>query len=60
MMRFVLGIVVGVLGYWAYERSLLPNPLSSGGEQFGLSDNSPIVRPTPQEIAGRPSEPIPS
>jgi hypothetical protein len=54
MSRFVIGLAVGVLGYWAYERSLLPGPWTAPNEP------SPIIRPTPQEIAGRPSEPIPS
>ena len=53
MTRFLIGMVVGLLGYWAYERSLLPMPKTSEQSQ------SPIIRPTAQEVAGRPSEPIP-
>jgi hypothetical protein len=58
MMRFLIGVAVGVVGYWAYERGMLPGPWTS--EQFGMSESSPIIRPTAQEVAGRPSEPIPS
>jgi hypothetical protein len=60
MMRFVIGVVVGVAGYWAYEQSLLPKPWASDTSSETYSDSSPIIRPTAQEVAGRPSEPIPS
>jgi hypothetical protein len=60
MMRFVIGVVIGVVGYWAYEQNLLPRPWESDGSSQTYSENSPIVRPTAQEVAGRPSEPIPS
>jgi hypothetical protein len=55
MMRFMIGLAVGALGYWAYEHGLLPTQMTTnvfGGE-------STIIRPTPQEVSGRPAEPIP-
>jgi hypothetical protein len=70
MTRFLFGLVVGVLGYWAYERDLLPSQVSEvlegllssvglGRGQPAQESGSSIIQPTPQEVAGRPSEPIP-
>ena len=58
MMRFVIGVVVGALGYWAYAQNRVPSPWSTT-EPSAASQSSPIIRPTAQEVAGRPSEPIP-
>jgi hypothetical protein len=64
MMRFLFGVAVGALGYWAYEQGMLPfgsqdvlDQVMPGG---GSSANSEIIRPTPAEVSGRPAEPIPS
>lgn len=67
MMRFLFGVAVGALGYWAYQQGYfeqLPFQLPFGspdqmGQDAGDADGQ-IVRPTPGEISGRPSEPIPS
>jgi hypothetical protein len=59
-MRFILGVIVGALGYWAYEKGMLPiDALQSYASEM-TSGGSTIVRPTPHEVTARPAEPIPS
>jgi len=73
-MKFVLGIIVGAVGVWAYQggklQSLMggaPEPVqhawTTGTErisQMADADKpSPIVTPSATEISGRPSEPLP-
>ena len=62
MMRFLMGVVVGAAGYWAYEQGLLPFGTSAGltNVMGGSSPPSEIIRPTAHEISSRPAEPIPS
>ena len=62
MMRFLMGVVVGAAGYWAYKQGLLPFGTSNAVTNVmgGSSPPSEIIRPTPHEISSRPAEPIPS
>jgi hypothetical protein len=62
MMRFLFGVVVGAIGYWAYEQGLLPFGAHDVFDQItpGTNTNTEIIRPTPSEVSGRPAAPIPS
>jgi hypothetical protein len=64
MMRFLFGVAVGALGYWAYEQGMLPFGSKDVLDQMmpgsGSGASSDIIRPTPAEVSGRPAEPIPS
>jgi hypothetical protein len=64
MMRFLFGVAVGALAYWAYEQGMLPFGSQQVFDQMmpgsGSNATSEIIRPTPAEVSGRPSEPIPS
>ena len=61
-MRFLFGVAVGALAYWAYEQGMLPFGSQDLVDQVvpGSSASGEIIRPTPGEISGRPAEPIPS
>jgi hypothetical protein len=64
MMRFLFGVAVGALGYWAYEQGMLPFGSKDVLDQMmpgsGSGASSDIIRPTAAEVSGRPAEPIPS
>ena len=62
MMRFLFGVVVGAIGYWAYEQGLLPFGAHDVFDQItpGTNTSTEIIRPTPSEVSGRPAAPIPS
>lgn len=64
MMRFLFGVAVGALAYWAYEQGMLPFGSHDVFDQVmpgaGSNTDSEIIRPTPAEVSGRPAEPIPS
>jgi hypothetical protein len=66
MMRFLFGVAVGALGYWAYQQGLIQLPFGSRDLFDQLTPDSTsgpsseIIRPTPSEVSGRPSAPIPS
>jgi len=66
MMRFLFGVAVGAIGYWAYEQGLLPFGAHdvfdqiTPGTNTDTSTTSEIIRPTPSEVSGRPAAPIPS
>jgi hypothetical protein len=60
MMRFAFGVFVGAVGYWAYGQGLLRFPKQDVLDRVMPGASSKIVRPTPQEVSGRPAEPIPS
>ena len=66
MMRFLFGVAIGALGYWAYEQGLIQLPFGSRDlfdqvtPNYTSGASSEIVRPTPSEVSGRPSAPIPS
>lgn len=55
MFGFILGAVAGVAGYWAYQRYVV----GSDDDAFADFETSSIDRPTPSEVHGRPSEPVP-
>lgn len=61
MISFLFGVVVGAGGFWLY-RMLAPEGSSGQGGMLGslggLGGGS-IQRPSPTEVHGRPSEPIP-
>ena len=58
-MRFIVGLAVGAAGYWAYQQGWLSSFGLGGSSSTSLESDSTIIRPTPQEVAGRPAEPIP-
>jgi len=60
MLRFLFGVAIGALGYWAYENGMLPFEPRQVFDQIKQGGGSQIVRPTPEEISGRPAAPIPS
>ena len=67
-MKFVLGIAIGAIGAWAYQNGKLnslmgmtPEPLRNTWQGKVDQARAPeIVTPTPAEVAGRPSEPLPT
>ena len=63
MLRFLFGVTLGALGYWAYSQGWLPFGSKDLFEQMSgpsAASSSPIIHPTPHEISSRPAEPIPS
>jgi hypothetical protein len=70
-MKFVFGVALGALGMWAYRsgkfESLMgaaPEPVRQAWQpvqdKIEQRRGSEIVTPTPAEVAGRPSEPLPT
>ena len=55
MFGFLLGAVAGAAGYWAYQRYVV----GTEDDAFADFETSSLDRPTPSEVQGRPSEPIP-
>ena len=55
MFGFILGAVAGAAGYWAYQRYVV----GSDDDAFADFETSSLERPSPAEIHGRPSDPIP-
>jgi hypothetical protein len=60
MLRFLFGVAIGALAYWAYDKGMLPFGSRDLFDQITPGAGSEIVRPTPQEVSGRPAAPIPS
>jgi hypothetical protein len=65
-MKFLFGVAIGALGFWAYRTgklaTLLPNRPESVQQQFSTNPSSgaqSVVTPSATEVAGRPSEPLP-
>jgi hypothetical protein len=58
MLKFLVVMGIGALGYWAYKQGMLPASAREMVDRV-MPHESPIITPTPHEIAGRPSEPIP-
>jgi len=74
-MKFLIGVAAGALAMWAYQggklQSLMgnaPEPMQQAFSSFQstVQNSTPggaegsIARPTPAEVAGRPSEPLPN
>lgn len=56
MRSFLLGVIVGALGFWAYQRLMgeMGEPEMMGAGMGG------VTRPSQQEVHGRPHEPLPA
>jgi hypothetical protein len=60
MMKFILGALIGMGGYMAYKRGMLPQSFQGVFEKVSpTGSDSQIIRPTAHEVAERPSTPIP-
>jgi hypothetical protein len=57
MFTFLLGLVMGAAGLWAYRTFWKPE---DRWEDTWAAPASPIERPSSTEVHGRPSDPIPS
>ena len=55
MFGFLLGAVAGAAGYWAYQRYVV----GTEDDAFADFETSSLDRPTPSEVRGGPSEPVP-
>jgi hypothetical protein len=55
MIGFLLGAAAGAAGYWAYQRYVV----GTEDDAFADFETSSLERPTPSDVHGRPSEPVP-
>jgi hypothetical protein len=55
MFGFILGAAAGAAGYWAYQRYVV----GTDDDAFADFETSSLERPSPSEIHGRPSDPMP-
>jgi|GEM_PF-6413928 hypothetical protein len=58
MFMFILGLLVGAGGYWAYRTFWKPE--DRWEDTWAAPAASPIERPSPSEVHGRPEAPLPS